>query len=73
MTELQTRTESAIPPTTVDHDAIRRRDHARSRVRSVFKHAALIAVGLIMIYPLLWLLVSSFRPTEVIFRTPACG
>ncbi|MFT4165732.1 MAG: carbohydrate ABC transporter permease [Microlunatus sp.] len=23
-----------------------------------------------MIYPLLWLLVSSFRPTEVIFRTP---
>jgi multiple sugar transport system permease protein len=70
MTELQTRTESAIPPTTVDHEAARRGKQARSRVRSVLKHAVLIAVGLIMIYPLLWLVVSSLRPTEVIFRTP---
>ncbi len=70
MTELQTRTESAIPPTTIDHEAVRRRDHLRSRGRSVLKHLALIVVGLIMIYPLLWLVVSSFRPTEVIFRTP---
>jgi multiple sugar transport system permease protein len=30
----------------------------------------LIAASLVMIYPLLWLLVSSFRPTELIFRTP---
>ena len=70
MTELQTRTESAIPPTGIDHEAARRQDHRRSRVRSVLKHAVLIAVGLIMIYPLLWLVVSSFRPTDVIFRTP---
>ena len=70
MTELQTRTESAIPPTSIDHEAVRRENVRRSRVRSVLKHAALIAVGLIMIYPLLWLVVSSFRPTEVIFRTP---
>ena len=41
-----------------------------SRVRSVLKHVAMIAVSFVMIYPLLWLLVSSFRPTEVIFRTP---
>ena len=41
-----------------------------SRVRSVLKHTAMIAVSFVMIYPLLWLLVSSFRPTEIIFRTP---
>jgi multiple sugar transport system permease protein len=42
----------------------------RSRVRSVAKHSLIIAASLVMIYPVLWLLVSSFRPTEVIFRTP---
>jgi multiple sugar transport system permease protein len=30
----------------------------------------LIAAGLVMIYPLLWMIVSSLRPTDVIFRTP---
>jgi multiple sugar transport system permease protein len=30
----------------------------------------LIAASLVMIYPLLWMVASSFRPTEVIFRTP---
>ena len=71
MTELKTRTEAA-PATagTTEHQAASRPKMVRSRVRSVLKHAALIAVGLIMIYPLLWLVVSSFRPTEVIFRTP---
>ena len=34
------------------------------------KHLLLISASLMMIYPLLWLLVSSFRPTDVIFRTP---
>jgi multiple sugar transport system permease protein len=41
-----------------------------SRGRSVIKHVAMIAISFVMIYPLLWLLVSSFRPTDVIFRTP---
>ncbi len=73
MTELQTRTGSTSASTatsTPEHEAIQRQKLVRSRIRSVLKHAALIAVGLIMIYPLLWLVVSSFRPTEVIFRTP---
>ena len=43
---------------------------ASRNARSVVKHLVLIAVSIIMIYPLLWLLVSSFRPTDVIFRTP---
>ena len=38
--------------------------------RSVIKHILLIAASVIMIYPLLWLMASSLRPTEVIFRTP---
>ncbi|SEE84116.1 carbohydrate ABC transporter permease [Ruania alba] len=43
---------------------------AKDHVRSMGKHAVLIAVSLLMIYPLLWMIVSSLRPTEVIFRTP---
>ncbi|SDD85894.1 carbohydrate ABC transporter permease [Auraticoccus monumenti] len=42
----------------------------RGVLRSLSKHALLIVASLVMIYPLLWLLVSSLRPTEVIFRTP---
>ena len=42
----------------------------RARIRSLLKHLALILTGGVMIYPLLWMLVSSFRPTEVIFREP---
>ena len=47
-----------------------RRPTARKRGRSLLKHALLITAGLVMIYPLLWMIVSSLRPTEVIFRTP---
>jgi len=41
---------------------------ARSMVSSVFKHAGLIALSIVMIYPLLWLVASSFKPNEDIFR-----
>jgi len=43
---------------------------AGDRVRSVIKHVILIAASLVMIYPLLWLIASSFRPNDLIFRTP---
>jgi len=50
----------------------RRRDsasyRARGRVTSVFKHIGLIAVSAVMIYPLIWLVVSSFKPNDQIFR-----
>ncbi len=39
-------------------------------MRSVVKHVVLIAASLVMIYPLLWLIASSFRPNDLIFRTP---
>ncbi|MFV0426052.1 MAG: carbohydrate ABC transporter permease [Beutenbergiaceae bacterium] len=41
-----------------------------SLVRSGIKHLLLILASIVMIYPLLWMLASSFRPTEVIFREP---
>jgi multiple sugar transport system permease protein len=38
------------------------------RMRSVLKHAGLILGSAIMIYPLIWLVVSSFKPNDEIFR-----
>ena len=66
MTDLTTTT---MAPGSVDRsDDIR---HARRRVTTgIVKHVLMIAASLFMIYPLLWMLVSSLRPTEVIFRTP---
>lgn len=40
----------------------------RGTTRSVVRHVLMIAAALIMVYPLLWLLGSSFKPTEIIFR-----
>lgn len=73
MTDLQTRTADSTEEAGAKLDAAtaaHRRHVATSRIRSVVKHVLLIAVSLVMIYPLLWMLVSSFRPTDVIFRTP---
>lgn len=38
--------------------------------KSVLKHIALIAAALVMIYPLVWMVVSAFRPSQLIFRSP---
>src|SRR5699024_5269750 len=47
----------------------RRRPGRRGRqVRAVVKHTLLIAACTVMIYPLLWLVVSSFKPNSEIFR-----
>lgn len=42
-----------------------------SPTRSVIKHIVMIAVSLVMIYPLLWMIVSSLRPNDEIFRNPS--
>jgi multiple sugar transport system permease protein len=39
-------------------------------VRSTIKHALLILCALVMLYPVLWMVVSSLRPNDVIFRDP---
>ncbi len=46
-----------------------RRDRSE-RTRRLITHIGLIGFGLIMLYPLLWMVSSSFKPTEEIFRTP---
>ncbi|MCK0117175.1 carbohydrate ABC transporter membrane protein 2 (CUT1 family) [Isoptericola sp. CG 20/1183] len=51
-------------------DAPRRRT-VGPQVRRVLKHVLLIGFGLIMLYPLLWMLSSSFKPNEIIFRDPS--
>jgi len=45
-----------------------RRGAGRRRVVPVVKHVLMIAASLVMIYPLLWLVVSSFKPNDMIFR-----
>lgn len=44
------------------------RGKAGRRVRSVVKHTIMIIASVVMIYPLLWLVVSSFKPNADIFR-----
>jgi len=41
-----------------------------ARIKALAKHAVLIITGGIMIYPLLWMVVSSLRPNDLIFREP---
>lgn len=40
------------------------------RTKSLMKHGILTLAGGLMIYPLLWMVVSSLRPNELIFREP---
>ena len=72
MTDLETRTvtETAGTGPSPQEAGEVDRHTAGDRLRSLGKHVLLILASLLMIYPLLWLLVSSFRPTDVIFRTP---
>ena len=39
-------------------------------VRHTLTHLFIIALGLVMIYPILWMIVSSFKPNNMIFSDP---
>jgi multiple sugar transport system permease protein len=39
------------------------------RLEVIVKHVIIIAIGMVMLYPLLWLLISSFKPDNEIFGT----
>ena len=57
--------------TALDHDPPDGGQVKRKKQRPRYlAHAVLIAFGLLMIYPLIWLLSSSFKPTERIFSSP---
>jgi len=62
-------TETALPPLATKAPARSRASYRRRRLgASIAKHAGLITLSLVMIYPLLWLVVSSFKPNDQIFR-----
>jgi len=56
-------------------DLLKRRSSAPSARRitlsKVVRHIVLIAVGVLLIYPLLWMVTSSLKPEELIFRDPS--
>lgn len=79
MTNTQTRREAAPAPARRDrhagtdaraHGKALRRARGRSTRKALLKHVVLTLTGLIMLYPVLWLVVSSLRPTDEIFRNP---
>lgn len=48
-----------------------RRNPFRRPLTSVIRHALLIALALGMLYPVIWMVVSSLRPNNEIFRDPS--
>ncbi|WP_353807663.1 carbohydrate ABC transporter permease [Agromyces sp. SYSU T00194] len=48
----------------------RRPKRLRRPATSVIRHVVLIAMGLLMLYPVIWMIVSSLRPNDEIFREP---
>ena len=66
-------TELMSPATEIGSTARSRNRRARLpwvRLRALTKHVLLVTVGLLMIYPLLWMLASSFKPDALIFSEP---
>ncbi|MGP5007082.1 carbohydrate ABC transporter permease [Brachybacterium tyrofermentans] len=70
MTDLQSRPTSAEAPGT-DAAAPTRRPRRNHLVRRGVRHAIMIIASIVMIYPLLWMVVSSLRPNDEIFRNPS--
>jgi multiple sugar transport system permease protein len=55
---------------TTDIASVRRTRLLRSPAAGVVRHVLLIAASIVMVYPLLWMLASSFRPDDAIFSNP---
>ncbi|MEE1617673.1 carbohydrate ABC transporter permease [Brachybacterium sp. J153] len=58
-------------PATTSASDVPLRHHNRHYVRRGLKHVFMIVASLAMIYPLLWMVVSSLRPNDEIFRNPS--
>jgi multiple sugar transport system permease protein len=67
--ETATSTLLTAPEGATNARAGRRR--ALQPVRSVLKHVALVLTALLMLYPVLWMVVSSLRPNDEIFGDPS--
>ena len=62
--------EDAPSPAPAFSPAAHRRRRV-ARIRAIIKHVVLIAFGLVMVYPLLWMIASSIKPDALIFRDPS--
>lgn len=60
--------------TSVEHTSasneFQRRERRRRIISSIVRYVVLIAVGLVMLYPLIWLVGASFKPNSEIFSSP---
>ena len=65
---MTTETETLIRPSGSRERPRRRAGSPRGRLRSIGKHVLLSLLSLIMVYPLIWLVVSSLKPNDDIFR-----
>lgn len=66
-------TDHALTPFAAGLDEVdkaHRRDRRRQKVTIVFRYALLTFVGLIMLYPLIWLIGASFKTNSEIFANP---
>ena len=43
--------------------------HTKKQIQKVIYHIFVCGIGLVMIYPLIWMICSSFKPTSTIFQT----
>lgn len=68
---MTTETETLLRPGRTDlrpRRAVGTSTHFSQRLRSIGKHVALSVASLLMVYPLVWLVVSSLKPNDQIFR-----
>ena len=42
---------------------------AKKRIRDIVYHVIVFGIGILMIYPLIWMFMSSFKETKTIFQT----
>ncbi|MDG6107646.1 carbohydrate ABC transporter permease [Dactylosporangium aurantiacum] len=71
MTDLKHRLTANAVHWTAPLDARpQRRSVLPPTVRGFAKHVGLILLTVVMLYPVLWMVVSSLRPNDVIFRSP---
>ena len=80
MTDLQLSTSPTGPSGTASTSAatssgtrspLQPKPRPRRTVRRGLRHAVMILASIVMIYPLLWMVVSSLRPNDEIFRNPS--
>ncbi|ATG53565.1 sugar ABC transporter permease [Brachybacterium ginsengisoli] len=75
MTDLQSKAPASGPAASSDAAGsasarVAPRARPRRLVSRSIRHLIMIVASLVMIYPLLWMVVSSLRPNEEIFRNP---